>query len=390
MVLILILVVSVTFSLLDGGVDCFNFPGSKHSSSKLAMVNTDLDISYETAVDMCTLAALVYAIPIGQAYKNEDAKSKIEKDQDREQQEKLVEKINTMATIDEKDLDENEYKIFLASTYEIDMSAQKPEIQELLNELRFSPQGRLKKFIADFDVGLQCAVTVSEKYNRVTVVFRGSDDSLDWKANLNFPKTRPAYDPEVQVHRGFNNILDASRDRIFAVIDEIISDRAATSSNKYDIYVTGHSLGGALTTLFGYELSLRYSDLNINAVSFASPRAGNSAFRERHDARTNLKHYRFANNRDTVTSLGWIDFKHVGQAFHLTDDGCDYFPNYNYGWYLFSLANCFKISDHFMPVYWRRLKLAQERITKATWMEPKVGSKIDLKKVKKSANEVLV
>jgi len=80
----------------------------------------------------------------------------------------------------------------------------------------------------------------------------------------------------------------------------------------------------------------------------------------------------------------------VGQAFHLTDDGCDYFPNYNYGWYLFSLVNCFRISDHFMPVYWRRLKLAQERITKATWMEPKVGSKIDLKTTKKSANEVLV
>ena len=124
---------------------------------------------------------------------------------------------------------------------------------------------------------------------------------------------------------------------------------------EYSIFITGHSLGAALSTLFGYELS-RDIENEVTVVSFASPRVGNPAFRREFDNKKNLTHYRISNDRDVITAAPMINFQHVGTNISLSDEKYEVFYNYAYNpWWKFSLFHCWKVSDHYMDVYYNRL-----------------------------------
>ncbi len=56
------------------------------------------------------------------------------------------------------------------------------------------------------------------------------------------------------LQQGFISAYDSVKARIFALVDDIM---ASDSSGPWTIYVTGHSLGGALSTLAAYELAVR-------------------------------------------------------------------------------------------------------------------------------------
>ena len=85
----------------------------------------------------------------------------------------------------------------------------------------------------------------------------------------------------------------------------------------FELYVTGHSLGGALCTLCGFLLSYEIKS-KIHVVSFASPRVGDSKWKKVFDSRANLRHHRITNRRDIVTLLnGW--FKHVGDNIRVKE-----------------------------------------------------------------------
>lgn len=57
-----------------------------------------------------------------------------------------------------------------------------------------------------------------------------------------------------QVHSGFLKGYDSVKGRVMGVIDEMLEGSAG---EQWQIYVTGHSLGGALATLCAYELAVR-------------------------------------------------------------------------------------------------------------------------------------
>ena len=122
----------------------------------------------------------------------------------------------------------------------------------------------------------------------------------------------------------------------------------------YEVFVTGHSLGAALATLCGFEFAHNI-DAKITVVSFASPRVGNQKFKEVFDAKENLKHYRVTNNRDLITAAPMIFYKHVGTNIALSENKCELYKNYEYGWFKFSLFNCFSASDHNVDLYYKRL-----------------------------------
>ena len=85
--------------------------------------------------------------------------------------------------------------------------------------------------------------------------------------------------------------------------------------------------------------------INKNDVSFAIL-----------DKKTNLTHYRISNDRDIITAAPMINFQHVGTNISLSDDQYEVFYNYSYNtWWKFSLFHCWKVSDHYMDVYYNRL-----------------------------------
>jgi predicted lipase len=218
--------------------------------------------------------------------------------------------------------------------------------------LKSSPFGEVYSFYSVISTDLQVGITVSEINRRVTVIFRGSESKTDGRYSLNIFKHR--LHDDVYVNRRFYKQLhdDDTYDKLKNDVISLICEFP-----DYDIFVTGHSLGGALSTLFGYELSRDIHELKkkITVVSFASPRVGNLAFRKSHDLQMNLAHLRVTNARDIITALPMINFKHVGTSLSLSDTSLKFYENYSYNWCKYSLFTCNKVSEHNIELYLYRL-----------------------------------
>ena len=104
------------------------------------------------------------------------------------------------------------------------------------------------------------------------VSFRGTENVQDWMTNLkysmapaDFPQAEGG-EPTGKVHQGF---LDAFR----SVMGEV--DRYLPCAEGLPVFVTGHSLGGALATLGAAHLSCRGL---VACYTFGAPRVGNNGF----------------------------------------------------------------------------------------------------------------
>lgn len=139
------------------------------------------------------------------------------------------------------------------------------------------------------DIDTQCFVMSDEK--NIVVVFRGSESLQDWFANF-----QTVYDPgplkNTKAHEGF-------QDSLFPAVIGITNfiDQASPSGKK--IWITGHSLGGALSSLFaGMLLENEYSVYGL--YTFASPRPGDGAFEKLLNKKVTGPHYRVVNFGDVV------------------------------------------------------------------------------------------
>jgi hypothetical protein len=248
---------------------------------------------------------------------------------------------------------------FLGSTTDV-LEKLSPARQEVLKNIKeYAPYGKVIEFISDEDTDLQVAITISEKMKRISIVFRGSESKADWYYDLQIFK-RQLHD-DVYVHKGFWNQLhiNDNYEKIKKKVDELL---AIEENKDFEIIITGHSLGAALSTLFGYEYS-REIPQKVTVVSFASPRVGDGGWRNAFDAQENLTHYRVSNNRDVVTAAPMFWYKHVGINIHLSESKSEIFKNYSYNnWWKYSLFNCFSISDHDIDLYYQNLK-------KNPWLE---------------------
>jgi len=221
---------------------------------------------------------------------------------------------------------------------------------DVIRELaKSSPYGRVHKFFNNKTTDLQVGITISDTHRRFCVVFRGSESKSDWYYDLSFVKTQ--LHDDVYVHGGFHKQLH--NDNMYVQLTEELKQLIGKYPN-YEIYITGHSLGAALSTLYGYEISREISN-TITVVSFASPRVGNTPFKTAFDAQSNLIHYRVSNKRDIVTAAPNINFTHVGINITLTDNKYKVYYKYDYPWYYFTFFTCWSIGDHSIDVYLRRL-----------------------------------
>uniref|UniRef100_U9TBG9 Fungal lipase-type domain-containing protein n=1 Tax=Rhizophagus irregularis (strain DAOM 181602 / DAOM 197198 / MUCL 43194) TaxID=747089 RepID=U9TBG9_RHIID len=144
------------------------------------------------------------------------------------------------------------------------------------------------------DGGSFCGMFWSIKENFIIISFKGTTPTnfAEWLGNLTFQCVDARNYLFGQVHRGFYNYLfpideeSAGKNYPCQKIIETINCKAKSLKNingkKVNLWITGHSLGGALATLFYARL------LNINythdswelqgAITFASPAVGDINF----------------------------------------------------------------------------------------------------------------
>jgi len=135
------------------------------------------------------------------------------------------------------------------------------------------------------------------------VVFRGTNDSGDWFANLNrfIAKT-----PDGPAHRGFYTAYL----RLAPQVVELIRESEAKS-----IWVTGHSLGGALAVLCAYELARDETIEVAGLVTFGQPMVARLPLTNRIEELLSSRYVHFVNNSDIVPRVP-PSFDHCGSLVY--------------------------------------------------------------------------
>lgn len=279
--------------------------------------NKDKLIDYELVLDMLSLSSLIYNFNI-------DIKAESTKNN----------------KYDLKNLNIENLKVH---------SKRKELLKQILEK---SPNCELYKFY-DLKSGSQVGITISHKQKRISFIFRGSNQIIDWIHD--FMICKKEISENIYVHLGFYKSL--FKENLFNNLQEDLK-KILEEHPDYELYITGHSLGAGQTTLFGYLIS-DIIDKNITLITFASPRVGNKEWAEDFNKKKNLRHFRFVNQNDIVTSLPYLYFYHVGNCILINkNNSMNYAKYYEYN-DVSSIFYYFNPLDHLIDNYYNNLVICK-------------------------------
>lgn len=133
---------------------------------------------------------------------------------------------------------------------------------------------------------------VDHEYEKIVISFRGTFNSANWIQDLDFwsmPYPHPACGELCAIHRGFYKAYASVRDQL---VEDVLSLHAQYPT--YSLFITGHSLGGAIAVLCAIEFTTWNLPRNttgeamahhepthlmpVELYTFGEPRVGNVYF----------------------------------------------------------------------------------------------------------------
>jgi hypothetical protein len=240
-----------------------------------------------------------------------------------------------------------------------------------------------------------------ESSELVIVAFRGTeqDNIIDWTTDLATAfQLNHKYLPfwKRNVHKGYEHSLEIMSDWLQSEVNQLF--KRYPEASKIPIFLTGHSMGGALATLVmtaWLDRNQKVSnDLRLNLKSvytFGSPRIGNLDFAhtfEKLNISERVGVFRMVNNKDVVTKAPCLDYSHFGTNVQLLtpEDGPS--PStqvavmvnprpsddYNYcAWGPSILDNLFNFKkyarDHYLESYYSALSTTRSELQRSLRIE---------------------
>ena len=160
------------------------------------------------------------------------------------------------------------------------------------------------------------------------VVFRGSDERDDWLDNFeamyigntkHVGLGRPAQlrhqkmikEPKHDLHAGFYQQFTKAHDGVLSQLK---------GYEKSKVWFTGHSLGGALTTIFARDFHARHGFEDVGVYTFGAPRPGSRNLAN-YFVDNKIPAYRVEFGADPVPTLpDLIRFRPVGELIHIKEN----------------------------------------------------------------------
>lgn len=151
---------------------------------------------------------------------------------------------------------------------------------------------------------------IATQPDAVILAFRGTEPAQlkDWAVDAQAVRLGAA-GLTGTVHIGFVRALDA----VWAGIESTVRNQVAAGKK---LWITGHSLGGALAVL----AACRLSDLKPGVYTFGQPRVGDEAFADTYDSRIGSRYFRFINDKDIVARVPpfTAGYRHFGREMQVT------------------------------------------------------------------------
>ena len=154
-------------------------------------------------------------------------------------------------------------------------------------------------FLENKETDVQCYLFFDCKMRNIYVTFRGTSSGKDMAVDLNVKKVNFFYD--TKVHKGF---FDQ-----YMSIRNILMGKLNIYKNDYNIITCGHSLGGALATLFAV-------DYKCDCITIGAPRVGNKEFCDVFNKYVK-KSLRIVNEYDPIPKVPKIGYKHVSPPYSI-------------------------------------------------------------------------
>jgi hypothetical protein len=165
--------------------------------------------------------------------------------------------------------------------------------------------------------------------NRVVIAFRGTREIVDWRiSNLRLLPTKlkncGKEGEQIKIQSGFQRSLyftdkTTGIKSVDALYQHLENQKLLTGNKK--IIITGHSLGGAIATLFAVKLRYKYPDIVYNhldrIVLFGCPSVGLQKFKSYY-RELNERTIRIVNGSDIVPLTPPFFYEHVGSSIWYT------------------------------------------------------------------------
>lgn len=173
-------------------------------------------------------------------------------------------------------------------------------------------------FFSDNVVGSALAVFECNDYNSnksvLVFAFRGTDSWSDWRYNLSVLKRSRAASGDKRffvprVHSGF--------DDQWLSLKNFVSQKLMNVAADTRVFVTGHSLGGALACLCAHWIATNLSPNLLRLCTFGAPRPGNWRFKRDMKKMLGDNMIRVVYGNDIVTYTPFVNSFHVGKLIEL-------------------------------------------------------------------------
>lgn len=158
-------------------------------------------------------------------------------------------------------------------------------------------------------------------YECIFVGFRGSSNIQNWISNIQISQIQPYADKEISIDKGFYHLYDNLKSEIMTTLS-LMTSKYSTKQ----LLITGHSLGGALSTIFAFDLKYNDYDYDINSIiTFGSPRVGNAYF-SNYFYSFNLYSKRVTHHNDIVPHVPeeFLKYQHIYNEVWYNENNSQY------------------------------------------------------------------
>jgi len=185
-----------------------------------------------------------------------------------------------------------------------------------LSKLAYSSESNIKSylnkyhidFVENAETDTQCFIVTDDK--NLIIIFRGSSNLDDWITNFKIDKVRHSFTQ----HEGFYEAYQSVQSAIF---------NTASKNKTKNIFIAGHSLGGALASLCAVDLHMLLDTPVTSCYTFGSPRVYDAVSASNINDIMGDRIHRVVNNNDIVTHMPSekLNFSHIGELAYFEENG---------------------------------------------------------------------